>query len=782
MNDSEVAASSPWAAATLIREINLLLARLPKWLRGYVIVLGALVSGCLIALFLLHAFGPKSKIFISLLGDVILLGAAWTGYGPGILTLALIRYVVPLILLPGAPLHVDFGQTALLSVISLLVSRIASSNRQTEASLRSFAEQLEARVQARTQELQRNEQKRAWLAAMVESSDDAIIGNTLDGAITSWNRGAEAIFGYQPEEAIGRPMAILIPSDSSIDLSSVLARVRNGSIVQHLETARLRKDGSRIEVSLTISPVRDLEGTVYGASTIAHDITAQRLFNQALEESEHRYRLLFDNNPQSMWVYDRETLAFLMVNETAVRSYGYSREEFLQMDVNAIRPEEDVPEPLESTAVWTTAFKREGPWRHRKKDGQIISVEIAAHSIVWGERPARLVLATDVTERIRLEEQFRQGQRLESVGKLAGGVAHDFNNLLTVIIGYAEMLLVDADDCEGSKEAANQILLAGERAAELTRQLLAFSRKQVIEPSVININTILGATQTFLRRLIGEDIELVTRLDADLGLVLADPGQIHQIVMNLAINSRDAMPNGGSLHIETSNVDLDDGYRNEHAGVQPGPHVMLAVSDSGCGISPEIRARIFEPFFTTKELGKGTGLGLATVYGMVKQSGGWIWVYSEPGRGTTFKIYFPRTDEPLLTPARAIKTNVTGNETILVVEDQMEVRALALAGLTSFGYSVHGSATGEEALAFCREFNGEIHVVVTDVVMPDMNGKEVARQVTRLRPQTRVLFTSGYTSDVIAHRGVLDDDVNYMQKPFTPETLARKIREILAAD
>ncbi len=694
----------------------------------------------------------------------------------------MIRYGVPLILLPGQPLHVDLGQSALLSVISLLVSRIASSKRQTEASLRSFAEQLEARVQERTQELQRNEQKRAWLAAMVESSDDAIIGNTLDGSITSWNRGAEALFGYRSDEAIGQSMAILIPSDSSIDLPSILSRIRNGSIVQHLETVRLRKDGSRIDVSLTVSPVRDLEGAVHGASTIARDITAQRLSNQALEESEHRYRLLFDNNPQSMWVYDRETLAFLTVNETAVRSYGYSREEFLQMDLKAIRPEEDIPEFLESTAVPTTAFNRDGPWRHRKKDGQIISVEVAAHPIVWGERPACLVLATDVTERIRLEEQFRQAQRLESVGRLAGGVAHDFNNLLTVIIGYAEMLLVGADKFEASKEAINQILQAGERAAELTRQLLAFSRKQVIEPSVINMNTIIGTTQTFLRRLIGEDIELVTRLDADLGLVLADPGQIHQIVMNLAINSRDAMPNGGSLHIETSNVDLDDGYRNEHTGVEPGPHVMLAISDSGCGISPEIRARIFEPFFTTKELGKGTGLGLATVYGMVKQSGGWIWVYSEPGRGTTFKIYFPRTDEPLRPSTRVIKTSVTGNETVLVVEDQTEVRALALAGLASFGYSAYGSATGEEALAFCREFDGEIHVVVTDVVMPDMNGKEVARQLAQVRPQARILFMSGYTSDVIAHRGVLEGDVDYMQKPFTPESLARRIREILAAD
>jgi PAS domain S-box-containing protein len=754
--------------------------RLPDWLRRYVIVLAALVFGCALSALLLHTVGDKARIVVSLMGDLLFLGAAWIGYGPGLLVLALIIFLVPRILVPGEPSHVDLGQFVLLSIISLLVSRISSSKRQTESSLRRWGDELERSVEERTQELRRNEQSRAWLAAMVESSDDAIIGKTLDGTITSWNRGAETLYGYRREEMIGRSVAILMPSECSDDLPAILSRIRNGEVIQHYETVRLHKDGRRIVVSVTVSPVRDSEGVIQGASTIARDMTIQRQAQKALADSEHRYRLLFDNNPQPMWVYDQETLAFLTVNDTAVERYGYTREEFLRMSLKDIRPEEDIPKLLEAVAFPRRQFSQAGAWRHRKKDGQIINVEIAAHPLVFGDRPACLVLATDVTERIRLEEQFRQAQRLESVGRLAGGVAHDFNNLLTVINGYAEMLLSDRPADPSDVEALEEIRKAGERAAGLTQQLLAFSRRQVIQPAVININSTVRETETLLRRLIGEDVELVTRLAADLDLVCADPGQIQQIVMNLAVNSRDAMPNGGSLYIETSNVTLDEGYESEHPGVRSGPYVMLAVTDTGSGMSPEIRARIFEPFFTTKELGKGTGLGLATVYGMVKQAGGWIWVYSEPDRGTTFKIYLPRTGEPLSLITPSVKTDVQGNETILVVEDQVEVRTLAMAGLAVFGYSVHGAGTGKEALAFCHEFTGDIDLVVTDVVMPDMNGREVARQITLLRPKARILFVSGYTADVIAHRGVLDTGVEYLPKPFTPDSLARKIREVLA--
>ena len=754
---------------------------MPGWLRDYAIIVAALTAGCIVSALLLHTIGPKSKIIVSLIGDLLFLGAAWIGYGPGVLVLSFIIFLAPRILLPGQPPHFNVGQFFLLTVVSLLVSRIGSSKRQTEASLRRWGIELEERVQQRTQELKRNEQSRAWLAAMVESSDYAIVGNDLNGTVTSWNRGAEDLYGYASDEVVGRPMALLMPAECSHELSAILDKVRNGHAAQYPETVRLHKDGRRIAVSVTVSPVRESGQTILGACTIARDMTAQLRAQQALRDSEQRYRLLFESNPQPMWVYDQETLAFLTVNNTAVHRYGYTRDEFLGMTLRDIRPEEDVPQLLESTAIPTSEFNQDGPWRHRKKDGQIITVEVAAHPFTFGERQACLVLANDITERAKLEEQFHQAQRLESVGRLAGGVAHDFNNLLTVINGYAEMLLSEKGASGATSAALNEILKAGESAAALTQQLLAFSRRQVIKPAIIDINTIVRDTESLLRRLIGEDIELVTRLATHLGAVRSDPGQIQQMIVNLAVNSRDAMPNGGSLYLETSNVNLDEGYRKEHPEVQPGPHVMLAISDTGCGMSPEIRARIFEPFFTTKDPGRGTGLGLATVYGMVKQAGGWIWVYSEPGRGTTFKIYLPRTDKALSAITPLVKADAYGNETILVVEDEVGVRMLALDGLKAYGYSVHGASTGKEAVAFCKAFTGNIDLVITDVVMPDMNGREVARQISRLRPEARILFMSGYTADVIAHRGVLEADVEYLQKPFTPNALARRIRAIFAA-
>jgi two-component system cell cycle sensor histidine kinase/response regulator CckA len=751
--------------------------RLPPWIRPYAIVLSALVAAFAVATTLLHTIGPKATVIVTLLADTLFLGAAWLGYGPGVLICSLILFAVPPLLLPGRPNHVEPGRFALLIFISLLVSRIGASKRKSESMLRKWGEELEVRVAERTAELERNQRSLAWLAAIVQSSDDAIVGETLEGTITSWNAGAEALFGYAPEETIGRSIAMLLPPNSREGIHATLRRIGEGEAIHRAESVGIRKDGGLIVISLTLSPIKDTSGAIIGVSSVARDMTAQRAASVALEHSEQRYRLLFENNPQPMWVYDQETLEFLTVNDTAVQSYGYSQQDFLRMTLKDIRLEEDVPKLLTATAVSPPGFNGEGSWRHRKKDGKVISVEITERPILFEGRPACLVMATDVTDRLALEEQFRQAQRLESVGRLAGGVAHDFNNLLTVINGYSEMLLRKTP--ARSDDALNEIRAAGERAAELTKQLLAFSRQQVIQPSVININAVVRSTETFLRRLIGEDIRMLTRLSSDLGLVLTDPGQMQQIIMNLAVNSRDAMPNGGTLLIETGNVTLDESYEAEHPTVRPGPYVLLAITDSGTGMTPEVRARIFEPFFTTKEMGKGTGLGLATVYGMVKQAGGWIWVYSEPGRGTTFKIYLPRTDKPLSVVESPSVREVRGNETIVLVEDQKEVRALAIKGLERFGYSVHGFGTAAEALSFCSEFPGDIHLVVTDVVMPDMNGRELASQISRLRPTARILFMSGYTTNVVVHHGVLDENVQFLQKPFTPDSLARKVREVL---
>jgi two-component system, cell cycle sensor histidine kinase and response regulator CckA len=762
-----------------VGQLDSALQRLPEWLRPYVIALAELGGIIILIAAILRTAGLGAAPFCSFLLVLFVIGAAWNGYGPGLLVCALALFVVPPMLAPDRPHSVDPTQLALLVVILLLVSRLSASTKRTAALLRQNASDLERRVEERSLALEGSEHKLAWLAAIVKWSDDAIIGETLDGVITSWNRGAQELYGYTAEEVMGRSVAFLFPPESGAELDSNLRRTRSGEVIHRAETVRLHKDGRPIVVSLTISPIRDGQGAIQGASTIARDMTERRAVRQALENSENRYRLLFENNPQPMWVYDQETLAFLTVNETAVNNYGYSREEFLGMTLKDIRPAEDVAKLLEATAVPITELNREGPWRHRKKDGQIIRVEITEHPLVYEGRPGALVMATDITERLRLEEQFRQAQRLESVGRLAGGVAHDFNNLLTVINGYAEMLVTEAAVKGEPCPELHEIRGAGDRAAALTAQLLAFSRRQLIQPSVININTVVQDTERMLSRLIGEDIELVMRLAPDLGLIEADTGQIQQIVMNLAINSRDAMEDGGTLLIETCNIMLDESYRATHPELRPGPHVMLAITDTGSGMSPAVRARLFEPFFTTKELGKGTGLGLATVYGMVKQSGGWIWVYSEPNRGTTFKIYLPRTDKAPATRKPVRKLSLRGHETILVVEDEAEVRKLALAGLSDFGYTVHGASTGREAIDFCREFSGIIDLVLTDVIMTDMNGREVARRIGQVRPETSILFMSGYTANVIAHHGVLEEGVEYLQKPFTPDSLAQKVREVL---
>ena len=382
----------------------------------------------------------------------------------------------------------------------------------------------------------------------------------------------------------------------------------------------------------------------------------------------------------------------------------------------------------------------------------------------------------------RSEEQLRQSQKLEAVGQLAGGIAHDFNNLLTVINGNSELLLRGLRD-EKQSERVQEIRKAGERAAQLTRQLLAFSRKQVLQPVVLNLNSIIPDTDKMLRRLIGADVDFLTSLEPELWPVKADPGQIEQVLMNLAINARDAMPQGGKLTIQTANVYLDESYAHGHAAaVSPGPYVMLAVSDTGHGMDAETRSRIFEPFFTTKEKGKGTGLGLSTVYGIVKQSGGNIWVYSEVGRGTTFKIYLPSVAEASeqRAPEAAPREGVPqGSETVLLVEDEEVVRRLARDILELNGYRVLEAADCREALSLCESHEGPIHLLLTDVVMPQMNGRELSECALALRPAMRVLYMSGYTDDSIVHHGVLDAGVAFLEKPFTPDAVARKVREVL---
>lgn len=508
----------------------------------------------------------------------------------------------------------------------------------------------------------------------------------------------------------------------------------------------------------------------------------------ALQKSEEQYRLLFDSNPQPMWVYDEETLAFLAVNDAALRHYGYSRDEFLTMTVRDVHPSEENQAIEEYIATAARQGEREGVhslriWKHRKKDGALIDVEIAVSPIAFRGRKARLKLATDVTEKKRLEAQLLQSQKMESVGKLAGGVAHDFNNLLGIITGYGELLARRIPDDPSLRKYVGDILKAAKRAADLTHQLLAFSRKQVLQPRILDLNTAVGEMERMLRRLIGEDIDLVTLLADGLGRVMADPGQIEQVIMNLAVNARDAMPQGGRLTIETANVNLDAAYARSRPGVEPGSHVVLAVSDTGHGMPQEVLSHLFEPFFTTKEPGKGTGLGLATVHGIVKQSGGHIFVYSEPQHGTTFKIYLPRLEEA----AEASKTVSAeaeadwprGSETVLLVEDEASLRSLVRECLEGSGYAVIEARHAGHALEIAEGHAAPIDLLMTDVVMPGMSGRELARRLTVSHPSMKVLYMSGYTDDAVVLHGVLAADVAFLQKPFTGEALARKLREVL---
>jgi PAS domain S-box-containing protein len=394
----------------------------------------------------------------------------------------------------------------------------------------------------------------------------------------------------------------------------------------------------------------------------------------------------------------------------------------------------------------------------------------------------------DITDRKRaeqemkaLEEQLLQSQKMEAIGRLAGGIAHDFNNILTIIKGYSQLSLSELKEGHPLRENLEAINKSTDRATDLIRKILAFSRRQVMEMKVLDLNTLLMDLDKLLRRVIGEDIELVAVLAEDLGRVKVDPGQIEQVILNMAVNAKDAMPNGGKLTIETANAELDEAYARSHLAVIPGRYVMLSMSDTGVGMSPEVKERIFEPFYTTKEKSKGTGLGLSTVYGIVKQSGGNIWVYSELGQGTTFKIYLPREEEPLEeVREKVVKEELSrGSETVLVVEDEEELRKLAVRFLEKQGYKVLEASQGDEALFICGQHEEPIHLLVTDVVMPGMSGRELSERLTSLCPEIKILYMSGHTNGAIFHHGVLEPGVNFLQKPFTPEALARKVREVL---
>ncbi len=506
---------------------------------------------------------------------------------------------------------------------------------------------------------------------------------------------------------------------------------------------------------------------------------------RALAESERVFAASFAEAPIGMAHTSLEG-QLLRVNRCLCEFLGYSPEELMAISFMAITHPDDVEqdtremERLISGGV--TKYVREKRYRH--KNGHFVSATLTAvlHRDEKGAPKYFISTIADVTERIRLEGQLRQGQKMEAIGRLAGGIAHDFNNLLTVIIGYADLLFEQIPPGTSMYADLAEIRQAAASATGLTRQLLAFSRKQILQPQVLDLNGIVARMNGLLRRLIGEDISLRTRLATPLDRVRADPGQIEQIIMNLALNARDAMPGGGTLTIETANVELDAPWLVRNADAVAGPHVMLAISDTGIGMDPSVQAHLFEPFFTTKERVQGTGLGLATVYGIVKQSGGSIFVYSERGHGTVFKILLPRTEQLAESPnAAPPASRALGTETILLVEDQPEVRAVTRDTLARQGYDVLEGGNGAEALALAENHRGDIHLLLTDVVMPGMSGRELAQRLQTMRPALRVIYTSGYTDDTIVHHEILDPGITFIQKPFAPNALLRTIRGVLDA-
>ncbi|MES1185352.1 MAG: PAS domain S-box protein [Myxococcales bacterium] len=698
--------------------------------------------------------------------------------------------------------------------------------------------------------------------------------------------------------------------------SSLVVPIRvQGRSIGVLTLARFRRESGPFQQSdlVLAQTLADHAGLaienarLYAAAEEAR--RAAELAQKTVRESEATHRQFFDSNPNPSYVVDVASLQVLDVNDAALALYGYSREEFMRLNLRDLRHPDDEPrltQLLQRAGNGITS----GPARHRRKDGSVIHVEGGSHLATFEGRPARLVVLSDQTKRVQaeaerdeharrlqrtldamregytimdrelryvfvnraaaeqtqltteqllghspvelypgfagskihqalksavdhgkhqrieeeflrpsgersyfelniqpvpeglvvlsidqterrqaesqrdsLEEQLRQAQKLEAVGRLAGGVAHDFNNVLSVILGYSEDLISGMDASDPRLQDLQEIETAAQRAAALTRQLLLFSRQQVLDPKVLDLNDVLANMDRMLGRVLGEQIELKLLLSEDLGRVRADRGNLEQVVMNLAFNARDAMPHGGRLTLETTNVIADEAFVSQHLGCKPGAYVRLAVTDTGTGMDAATRARIFEPFFSTKEQGKGTGLGLATVFGIVRQSGGGVWVYSEPGRGTTFKVYLPRIDAELDTPEPPYAAlDLTGDETILLVEDEPAVREVARRILERHGYRVLAAESPDDARRLCQSEGGTIHLLLTDVVMPGCSGAQLAQQLAGARPGLKVLYISGYTDGSIDSHGVLAPGASFLQKPFTSDSLAGKVRSVLNGD
>jgi two-component system, cell cycle sensor histidine kinase and response regulator CckA len=632
-----------------------------------------------------------------------------------------------------------------------------------------------------TQRVRANEAT-ARLAAIVTSSEDAIIGKKLDGTVTSWNHAAEEIFGYSEAEMVGGSIYRLIPPELHDSETEILRRVTRGERVENSEVERVRKDGKQIHIALSVSPIRDASGQVVGAASVKRDITEQKRIRAALEAESARSRELAEALEVAqafVWKLDGRITYW---SSGAARLYGYSAAEAVGRVSHELLQTE-FPLPLEEIR---SALHAAGRWQgelvHVARDGR--RIHVASQWILQRRRreesPTVIEVTTDVTAQRLIEERVRQSERMEVVGQLAGGVAHEANNQMTVVLGASSFLLARSDLPETARKDLEYIREAAERTAAITAQLLAFSRRQVVQKRVFDLDDVIQGLDGVIRRALGERSTLVLQLRAG-SQVNADPGQLSQVLLNLVLNSRDAMPLGGRLSIETSVAELTESYASQRPGVaiRPGPYAVIAVSDTGHGMGPETLGHLFEPFYTTKPIGKGTGLGLATVYGIVKQSQGYVWAYSELGEGTTFKIYLPLDASSVAPTAPAEPPARATGETVLLVEDEPAVRIMTSRALQEFGYGVVEATGGHQALGVLERKDTRIDLLITDVILPGMDGPELARRAVELTPSLPVLFISGYTDDEIVRRGLLQEGQPFLQKPFTPEALATQLTRLL---
>jgi two-component system cell cycle sensor histidine kinase/response regulator CckA len=628
--------------------------------------------------------------------------------------------------------------------------------------------------------------ERNLLRTLIDALPDVVFSKDTSGRFVNCNPATLALFGLECEAQLAGKTVFDVSPRAQAELSHAddLA-VMAGRTLLDQEARSVDASGSSRWYLTTKVPLRSANGETVGLIGISRNITDRKQVEAERDRVLAQLQLQIVRMPLAYLLADRN-FCYTRWNPAAERIFGFTEAEILG------KHPFDVVVPVESQSIVASIFEQleagsmnaHGECENRTKSGATITCE-------WHNTPmfdddgafaGLLSLAEDVTERRKLEGQLKQAQKMDAVGQLAGGVAHDFNNLLSVVLGYSDLILADLKSDDVMRSDVEEIHRAGTRASDLTRQLLMFSRQQVVESKVLDLNDVLSGVDKMLRRLVGEDIEFTSVLGTRLGHVRADPSSIEQVIMNLVVNARDAMPVGGKLTLETANVALDEAYASVPLGAKPGAYVMFSVTDTGSGMDKPTLARIFEPFFTTKEQGKGTGLGLSTVFGIVRQGGGTVWVYSEPGLGSTFKVYLPRVDEDLEAPRSQVAlTTLRGSETVLLVEDEDQVRDVARGILRRHGYTVLDARNAGEALLFCEQHVGPIHLLLSDVVMPKMSGPVLAKRLVRMRPEMKVLYMSGYTDDAAVRHGVLDSALAYLQKPITVDALTRKVRSVLDA-